>query len=263
MATRTLIDGATNLTLTASWSGSTVPVTDDDIVIPRGTQHIDTFNFAAVRAESLKIAFSGRIETAAGAAMAIDVDATSDAFAEIVGANARLKLAGGSTNGVWITTTMNSPGTLATFTGGTWTNFRHENGTAVFDGTGVVTNIWIWGGSVTLGEMSTAVTAGNIWGGSVTINRPGTYNIYGGSVTLDVQVSGTTTINLHGGVLVHVNGDFGGQLMRGTYVDKLEDDATIDGVTIGPSPGMKIHAGRVVFANVTTLGIDKSAHPGL
>ena len=259
MATRTLIDGSTDLTQTTSWSGGAVPVLGDDAVIPRGSQHIDTFNLGGVRLESLEIAFNGTIETSAGAALAVDVDNSASSTAKVTGTGARLKLSGGTTNAKWENTLVNSPGSYVTFTGGEFEDFTLEAGTVVLDATATCDTMHVLGGKLTLGAIASASWTCTIRAGEVTINRPGTYNVYGGTVVLDVTVAGTTTVNLHGGTLVHKNGDFGGEI-HGTYVDNLEEAATISGVTISSLASIR-STSRVTWSSVTQQGIKDAGSP--
>jgi len=253
MATRTLIDGSTDLTQASSWSGATIPITGDDVVIPRGRQHIDTFSLAGVRLESLEIAFNGRIETTSGAALAVDVDNSTDSIAKISGTGATLRLSGGTTNGKWENTLINSPGSLVAFTNGEFEDMTVESGTVILDSSATFDNMNILGGSVTLADVASAAGTCNHRAGTLHIHRPGEYNVYGGSVVLDVTVAGTTTINLYGGSLTHVNGDFGGEI-HGMYMDALEQAATIDTVIISSLARIR-STNRVTWSNVTEQGM--------
>jgi hypothetical protein len=259
MATRTLIDGATDLTATASWSDATIPITGDTAIIPRGSQHIDTFSLSAVQLERLEIAFNGTIETGAGAALAVNVDNSADATAIITGTGSRLKLSAGATTAKWENTLVNSPGSTVTFTGGEFEDFTAEAGTIVLDSTATCDTMNVLGGQVTLAGIASASWTCNIRGGQVTINRPGTYNIHGGSVVVDITVAGSTTINMHGGTLVHVNGDFGGEI-HATYIAQLEEPATIDTVTISSRANIS-SSSRVTWSNVTRQGIHDAGSP--
>lgn len=268
MATRTLIDGATDLSLTASWSGATLPVDGDTAIIPRGTQHISTLTgLSGVNLERLEVNFSGRIESAAGAGWAIDVDYSSSSIALLTGSGATLKFAGG-TSKKWEITQVRSPGSRITFSDGEWEDlYVEEVGNLTLD-TNVVVDLYRqYGGVVDMGYNATALADAKIYGGSVTIRRPGTFRVFGRSqVTLDNKIGGTTAIYMESAnsVLVHKNGSFNGELNEGTYLDRLEDPATIGGTSVVIGPKMKINAtSRVTFSNVTTLGIERQLHHGL
>lgn len=259
MATRTLIDGATDLTATASWSGATLPITGDTAIIPRGTQHIDTFSLAAVRLERLEIAFNGTIETAAGAALAVDVDNSADAAVVITGTGSKLKLAGGSTNGVWNILDVNSPGSTVNLSAVDAKVSTLSAGRLTLDSTATYDTLTVLGGEATLAGIASTTDTVNVHGGTVTAKRSGTYNVYGGVVILDITLAGTTTVNLYGGTLFHKNGNFGG-VIHARYVDQLEEPATIDTVTISSLARIS-SSSRATWSNVTQLGVVDAGGP--
>ena len=266
MATRTLVDGSTDLTLTTSWSGGAVPITGDTAIIPRGSQHIDTFSLSAVRLERLEIAFSGKISTAAGAALAVNVDNSTSSEAIIAGRGITASFAAGTVTNKWENTKVRSPGSRINFTGGNFGDFVMEEGTAVLDATAQIETLRQHGGGLTLGAETTGLSDAKVLGGTVLIQRPGTYTLTGtAAATLDVTISGNIVINMESDAcsLKHVNGDItGGELLKGRYVDALEEPATIDSVTVGPGMSLKTST-RATWTNVTYQGIDKSAVPGL
>jgi hypothetical protein len=266
MATRTLVDGATNLSLTASWSGTTLPVDGDTAIIPRGSQHISTLTgLSGVNLARLEVAFSGRIESAAGAGWAIDVDSTSASEAIITSRGATLKFAGG-TSKKWEITKVRAPGSTITFTDGEWEDLFVESVSQLtLDPSVVVDTYRQYGGNVWMGENATVVTDGKVYGGAITIRRGGTWRLHGNTtVILDIRNGATTTIYTEspGVTLIHKNGGFNGELNEGQYIDSLEEPATIGGTAIQIGPHMRISAtNRVTFSNVTQIGVERSLAP--
>jgi hypothetical protein len=259
-ATRTLNDGATNLSTAGNWSEATAPVDADTVIIPRGNQRINTFLPASLTFDRVEIAFNGRIESAAGAAWKFDVDnGSDDAEMYITGSGARLKLGGGTDTGIWNNAYIDSPGSRIDIVDVQVENLVVESGTILCDTDARVDALEVYGGSVTLEEQGNATTA-LLLGGTTTTRRRGTYTVHAGATLIvDVTDASSVTVNDYGGTIIHVNGDFSGTLKKGQYIDRLEQGATIDAATVGPGMAFPNATARASFTNTVFVGVKNSA----
>jgi len=195
MASRYLaiLTGSVNWNSTASWSatnggasGASVPVSGDTVYILNGNANINSgLDQSAVTNITLNISFGGSIGT----------DTTSLVFADIAGASIS-----------------NSPTVyIGAITTGTYIVFE-QSPCSVRITDGVVTNLFMGDGIVTLGSGVDAWTA-SVFGGQLFLDSSSTagtgvcsFSVYSGFVSCGRPMSGASdTVNIFGGSFVYTN----------------------------------------------------------
>lgn len=241
MAVAYLTEGSITLADAAFSDASGFAAATPTLVIDRGTQTITTELDKSALTEGvnylhIRRGFTGNIGSEAGPLLVDADNSTTPHIWYDAGGGRFYYRAAGDNN---LCTRFLQSGLGSSFLqGGTITTLEVSSGDATGNGSVVITNLYVFGGTVTIANNATAITAAYLLGGNIVCRRAiTTMHVAGNAnVVYDPESNSTTTINQYSGTvdyrattLTNLNG-YGGTFS----ISRLRRDATFTNRTLGP-----------------------------
>jgi hypothetical protein len=157
--------------VTTNWSPSTVPVSDDDVIIDGTVSITSGLNQSAVDLKSLKVlsTYTGNIGTS-GASLQINVTSTGGGNVPVVEVSGNGSFY--NLNGNYTTLKINTGlGTTTSIAGGTTTTAYCGSGNVNYAAGAILTNVYVDGASLYAYYNSTAITSAIIGSGMLSTAR--------------------------------------------------------------------------------------------
>lgn len=205
MATVYVLEGATDLSAGASYSGGALPSDNDTLEFRSGSQTISA-GLTALQTISLGAVnvypqFTGAIGTA-GSSLVLQVDGTGTNIVSLNGSGAYIYVAAYSTGGIPTLVAKPNGGAIR-LTGGTTATVKVYGGSFYLDSGAVATTVYNSGGVVLADANGTAITTLYNDSGEFTCWRSITTGYVNAPLVLD-RTAAITTAHVHGdGMLNH------------------------------------------------------------